>query len=609
MTKPRNERGTGPGGVGRTNGNSSLILWLKADVEVNTKGDKVTAWQDQSGYGNHALQTTAAAQPTYITQNSHFHQQPSLRFNGQTEFLRVSHRDSLNISEALTTFLVIKCTNLQQSNGLFSKSRSGQAFSNYALSIEGGKRRLLFDHADQRWTQYASFGTISPRTLIITVSFDSQTQRGYFGVNGQQVGEFTPTTKLSPNDHLLEIGVHNHFALSGDWFNGDLAELILYRGTLNTAQRVLVENYLSAKYNLLIASTPSGKDVYSGDGVEQGGYYLEVAGIGKEVDGLQTEAYSGGLTILDRTFLQQHGDYLLVGHKSIRNNLVEEDLPEQTTQRWERVWYIDISSNNAQGKITFIFDTQAITATPSTESDYVLLERATEQSEFTIVASGEASSDGKVTFNLEITDLISGRYYTLGLTRPVTIMDKLGGLVRSWWQPKPAASRQVAPRHPATEPRLIKLVEPNLPLLDKGNALTAEDMRGALATMHTLIQHEVPRDVLTKVEQIEQAILQALPYITDIGSSNQTIFMVRQMALSYLPETLENYLKLPRDYAMQEIIKDGKTAHQLLLSQLSLLEQEITEVVREFRRNDAEKLLIHGRFLEEKFTRGDSMLE
>jgi len=613
MSKQLSERGTGPGGVGRTNGKSNLILWLKADADVSLKGDKVSQWNDQSGYGNYAVQLTATAQPTYIARNPALNNQPCLHFNGRTEFLRVNHRDSLNLSEALTAFVVIKCTDLQQNNGLFSKSKSCEPYSNYALSIEGGKRRLLFEHAQQKWTQFASFGTIGNKAVLITFSFDSHTRHGHFGLNGQLMGDFTDSQKLTPNDHILEIGVHNRCALSGDWLNGDLAELVLFRGTLNSAQRVLVENYLCAKYGLPIASTPSGKDVYFGDTAEQGGYAVAVAGIGKENDGLQPEAYSGGLTVLDRTFLQHSGDYLLVGHKSSRNNLLDEDLPTAVTHRWERVWYFSISSGgNQEGKITLIFDNTACATPPPAESDYVLLERLTEHGEFTVVTQGEVSSEGHVTFNLEVSDLISGRYYTLGLVRPVSIMDKFTDLVRDWWQPKgsPVKRQPVAPPRVTTaEQKVIKLVERNLPLLDKGNALTADEVRGALVTMFNLIQAELPRDILAKVESIQQSILHTLPYIADVGSSNQTVYMVRQMALSYLPETLENYLKLPRDFALHEPIKDGKTARQLLLEQLDLLDHEMAEVVREFHRNDAEKLLIHGRFLEQKFTRGDSLLD
>ena len=43
---------TGPGGVGKTDGTSDLVLWLDANTVSATNGSTVTSWADQSGYGN-----------------------------------------------------------------------------------------------------------------------------------------------------------------------------------------------------------------------------------------------------------------------------------------------------------------------------------------------------------------------------------------------------------------------------------------------------------------------------------------------------------------------------------------------------------------------------
>jgi hypothetical protein len=52
-------------------------------------------------------------------------------------------------------------------------------------------------------------------------------------------------------------------------------------------------------------------------------------------------------------------------------------------------------------------------------------------------------------------------------------------------------------------------------------------------------------------------------------------------------------LNLPRAYANAQPIKDGKTARQLLVGQLDILDREY--------KSDSQRLMAHGRFLQDTF--------
>jgi hypothetical protein len=119
------------------------------------------------------------------------------------------------------------------------------------------------------------------------------------------------------------------------------------------------------------------------------------------------------------------------------------------------------------------------------------------------------------------------------------------------------------------------------------------------------IRKQVPQEILVKVESIKDSILEILPNIVDVTSADHDIYTIRQTALDYLPETLENYLKLPPAFRNLHPIKDGKTAKQLLLEQLEILDREMKQIVVDFYRNDSQKLMAHGRFLESKFQETD----
>jgi hypothetical protein len=80
-------------------------------------------------------------------------------------------------------------------------------------------------------------------------------------------------------------------------------------------------------------------------------------------------------------------------------------------------------------------------------------------------------------------------------------------------------------------------------------------------------------------------------------------FAVERTALDYLPTALESYLNLPRGYANRVPVSEGRTARQVLLAQLALLEAKLGEVLDAIAKGDADRLLAHGRFLEDRFGR------
>jgi len=135
--------------------------------------------------------------------------------------------------------------------------------------------------------------------------------------------------------------------------------------------------------------------------------------------------------------------------------------------------------------------------------------------------------------------------------------------------------------------------------------LSAEDVQDALESLVHKIRRKVPKDVLAKVERIKDAIFTLLPRIGDVKSGDHAIYTVRQTALEYLPGALQHYLSLPPAFANFHPVKDGKTAKMLLVEQLDLLANTMEQIVEDVHHYDTEQLLIHGRFLEERFRKAD----
>ena len=94
------------------------------------------------------------------------------------------------------------------------------------------------------------------------------------------------------------------------------------------------------------------------------------------------------------------------------------------------------------------------------------------------------------------------------------------------------------------------------------NQKTTEDIQRELEALVRKIRRRVSQEVLKKVVSIRDSILDMLPHIVDISSSDYAISTIRQTALDYLPETLENYLNLPPAFRQMHPVRDGKTSRQ-----------------------------------------------
>ena len=131
------------------------------------------------------------------------------------------------------------------------------------------------------------------------------------------------------------------------------------------------------------------------------------------------------------------------------------------------------------------------------------------------------------------------------------------------------------------------------------------EVRDGLDRLLKSIQGSVPGDIYARVTSIRDSILVTLGTNgngADAGSTtaDPNLYLIRQTALSYLPEALNNYLALPQMYATRSI--GGRpSAHDLLLGQLNLMDRKMQEVAEAFVEHDTDKLEAHGRFLAEKF--------
>ena len=132
--------------------------------------------------------------------------------------------------------------------------------------------------------------------------------------------------------------------------------------------------------------------------------------------------------------------------------------------------------------------------------------------------------------------------------------------------------------------------------------MSATEIKAALDSLQHDIAGRVPKEVSALVDSIAQSIVAILPTLAkDNNAGDQNTYTIRQTALQYLPETLKNYLNLPAAFRNLYPVQDGKTATQLLIEQLTLLDGKMKEIVNNYLSNDSQALVANGRFLADKF--------
>ena len=145
------------------------------------------------------------------------------------------------------------------------------------------------------------------------------------------------------------------------------------------------------------------------------------------------------------------------------------------------------------------------------------------------------------------------------------------------------------------------LATPPTRTFDLHSGLDPGNLNRAMAEQERRLRGRVPDDVLAAVGRVHGQVREVLERRHALPPGSHDAFVVERTALDYVPTALESYLNLPRGYANRVPVSNGRTPRQILLDQLALLESKLGEVVEAIAKGDTDRLLAHGRFLEDAF--------
>lgn len=226
----------------------NLALWLKADAITGlTDGQSVATWNDSSGNGRNVTQATGVYQPTYKT--NIINGKPVVRFDGSNDHLLqpVITGDPT----ALSLFVAAKRAasaggqvlwgHRSESTRLIQLTTNDDTTAVWQLRGSGNAlQQLLITGTLTNWNIY-------------TATFDKPNNNHVFRLNGgsQQTNTYAFGSETMTST-LETIGASNTGGY-GFYFNGDIAEIIVYSRALSTTERQQVEQYLAQKYAITLA--------------------------------------------------------------------------------------------------------------------------------------------------------------------------------------------------------------------------------------------------------------------------------------------------------------------------------------------------------------------
>ena len=405
-------------------GSGSLKLWYRVDNGVSpvTSGSSVDSWTNSAGISVLDITGTGANRPIVAAGPNNYNE---ISFNGSNNLVTAigAITTSNFVTNQASTFVVCQADNTTQTSCVYATDPLWNVDSPGAAN--DGTR--FSNHIPWSGTVYFDIGTccadriqvggLSGLTNYNIWSYDAiNTGAGkQLYQNGTQV--YTDgVAALTYNDHASHRfnigGMTSNGEAAG--FQGDVTEVIIFNAKLNSLQRIIIQNYLSAKYDI----TLSANDLYTMDNSGNGNYDHDVAGIGNDGTNVQNNSEGTGvIRIFDPTSMGS-GEYYFWGHNNGALQSQTTDVPAGVQGRLTRVW-----RGQEIGTIDNVdvdFDLNGLGSV--TASDLRLLVDTNNDGNFatgvTVVTGGATSVGGGIYRFPNVTDILAGnnstRRFTLG---------------------------------------------------------------------------------------------------------------------------------------------------------------------------------------------------
>ena len=228
----------------------NLALWLDAaDARtVITSGPNVTQWNDKS---DNRYIATGFSNPLYV--NNAVNNLSAVRFNGTSSYFSIPGNQLDLTTEDFAIFAVVQYTPRATQIPIIGKAVGASATLQWRLSFDPNNIFQIIVFKNSVAISSSSTYTTAGWTLFSGVVYRSTSIQGFINATGLNTGGTVAGT-LSDTSVNVEIGrgwSGSHF------FNSDMGEILLYKGTVTVNQRQAIEGYLMYKWGIKNSLPPT----------------------------------------------------------------------------------------------------------------------------------------------------------------------------------------------------------------------------------------------------------------------------------------------------------------------------------------------------------------
>jgi hypothetical protein len=239
---------------------SGLSLRLRAGLGVKTAGgvpSQVLQWYDLSGNSNNAV-ADADSRPTFL--NSGMNGMPAINFNGTSQFLSLA--SDFAILNGSSMFVVTKPTTVTSGARMIDIGSAGLSINLLFRVANSGSYGEFWSYNGPSSSSAQSPSALTAGAIQVLDAVQSVNTATCY-LNGLP-GSANSSMPTIPNltRYTNSIG---RAGTGGSYYEGNLAEILVYSSALSASQRNAIETYFLQKYRVLeqgpaapIISVPGG---------------------------------------------------------------------------------------------------------------------------------------------------------------------------------------------------------------------------------------------------------------------------------------------------------------------------------------------------------------
>ena len=224
-----------------------ITLHLRASegIEQDTDG-RVSRWKDLSSSGHDASQADAPRRPTWIADG--INGKPAIRFDGQRRFLQLAGQ--VLTSQQFTIFAVVRDSGGQSHRTLFSNwnGAAGNAGTSLFLGTTSGSAVRLSD-------DFAGVGHLTTQQNPFLLIGHSTTDDVRIFQNLTELARKQTPLALRNLKTAYVLGQQGN--IDGEYWYGDLAELLVFNRSLTDVERVTISRDLLNRYAITTTADPA----------------------------------------------------------------------------------------------------------------------------------------------------------------------------------------------------------------------------------------------------------------------------------------------------------------------------------------------------------------